>query len=142
MKRIISATLAAVLLLSLMLTLGSCGRYISSYKALGLVRSNTSHSCKASFKSLEGELVFKIKKTEVGTEGSIKYSVTVEEGEINLYYDIFGVKEKLATVKAGESVEDVGGYVEGGYQVYIIIEAAEKRAARYSWSLTTDARVI
>ena len=126
MKRIISATLAAVLLLSLMLTLGSCGRYISSYKALGLVRSNTSHSCKASFKSLEGELVFKIKKTEVGTEGSIKYSVTVEEGEINLYYDIFGVKEKLATVKAGESVEDVGGYVEGGYQVYIIIEAAEK----------------
>jgi hypothetical protein len=135
MKRIISVIIAAVLLLSVMLSLGSCGKYVSSYKALGLIRSQTSHSCEARFSSLTGELVFKIKKTDVGTEGAIKYSITAEEGEIRLYYDIFGIKEHLATVKAGETVEDSGGYVEGGYQVYIIIEAEEKSRGSVSVEL-------
>lgn len=39
------------------------------------------------------------------------------------------------TVKAGETVEDSGGYVEGGYQVYIIIEAEEKSRGSVSVEL-------
>ena len=121
MKKILSF----ILLFAMICTLSSCGKYVSSYSALGLVRNQTSHSCEASFMSLKGSLVFKIEKTD-GGEGDIAYSIEAKEGEISLYYDIFGVKEELCTVKAGESVSDRGGYIESGYSVYIIIEANEK----------------
>lgn len=131
MKRIISS----IVLLSLIISLFSCGKYTSSYKAIGLIRNQTSHSCYASFHSLEGQLVFKIKKSESGKEGDISYSIQVDEGEIRLYYDIYGTKEELANVKAGESVENSGGYVEGGKSVYIIIEATEKAKGKISVEL-------
>ena len=105
-----------MIVLALMLSLCACDAYTSSYKAIGLVRSQTSHSCEASFLSLEGRLVFKIKK-ENGTEGAVHYSVRVDEGEVHLYYDIYGTKEELAHVKAGETAESSGGYVEGGKTV-------------------------
>ena len=41
MKKIFSLIIAATLLLSLC----SCGGYVSSYKAIGLVRSQTKHGC-------------------------------------------------------------------------------------------------
>ncbi len=124
-----------ITVLSLMLTLCSCDKYTNSFYAIGLIRSNTSHSCETGFYSLEGQLVFKLKKSDVGAEGEISYSIQVEEGEIKLYYDIYGVKEELVTVKAGESVEDKGGYVEGGKPVYIIIEATEKSRGKVSVEL-------
>ncbi len=123
MKKLISI----LILISLMLSLCSCDEYVSSYKAVGLVRSNSSHGCQTSFHSLDGMLVFKIKKSDKGSEGDIGYSVTVDEGKVDLYYDAYGVKEKLTSVKAGESVTDRGGYVEGGFTVYIIIEATKAR---------------
>ena len=123
-----------VMMLSFLITLCSCNKYTSSYKAIGLVRKQTSHSCDASFHSLEGQLVFKIKKSASG-EGDISYSVQVDEGEIRLYYDIYGAKEELAQVKAGESVDDYGGYVESGKSVYIIIEASEKTKGKISVEL-------
>ena len=117
--------LALILIITLFsISLCSCGKYVSSYRAIGLIRSNTSHSCKASFYSLEGELVFKLKRSDSG-EGDVQYSVSVEEGEIHLYYDIYGTKSELARVKAGENLNGRGGYVEGGKTVYIIIEAAK-----------------
>jgi hypothetical protein len=121
--------------LILLVSLCSCSEYVSSYQALGLVRSQTSHSCEASFRSLKGKLVFKIKKPGSGTEGDIGYSVQVDEGELYLYYDMNGVKEELAHVKAGESVTSRGGYVEGGHTVYIIIEAAQKSKGKISVEL-------
>lgn len=116
---------AFILLLSLLASLCACGKYVSSYSAIGLVRSNTSHSCKASFHKLDGELAFKIKKTDTDGEGDISYTVSADKGEIRLYYDIYGTKEKLAEVKAGESVTSRGGYIESGKDVYIIIEATD-----------------
>ena len=130
MKRILSF----LVMLSMMLSLCACGKYTSSYKAIGLVRSQTSHSCEASFHSLEGTLVFKIKKTE-GAEGEVCYSVRVDEGEIRLYYDIYGTKEALAHVKAGETAESCGGYVESGKTVYIVIEAAKGSRGKVSVEL-------
>ena len=124
-----------IMILSFLTTLCSCDRYTSSFKAIGLVRSQTSHSCEASFYSLEeGQLVFKIKKSD-RSEGNIAYSIQVDEGELRLYYDIYGTKEELAHVKAGESVDDVGGYVESEKTVYIIIEAIEKTQGKVSVEL-------
>ena len=124
-----------ILMLSFMITLCSCDGYVSSYSALGLVRNQTSHSCEASFYSLKGQLVFKLKKAHSEGEGNISYSVQVDEGEIRLYYDTYGTKEELVCVKAGESVDDCGGYIEGGNTVYIIIEATEKAKGKISVEL-------
>lgn len=131
MRKLISL----ILVLSLILTLCSCGKYVSSYQAIGLVRNQTSHSCNASFHSLNGQLVFKLKRSEKGTEGNISYLVQVEKGEICLSYDIYGTKEELTRVKEGESVEDRGGYVEGGFTVYIIIEAEKNSKGKISVEL-------
>ena len=132
MKKILSII---IVLLSI-ITLSSCDKYKSSYKAIGLVRSQTSHSCEASFYSLEkGQLVFKIRKTEKGQEGAIHYSIKVDEGELKLYYDIYGIKEELPHVKTGESIDDFGGYVEGGRTVYIIIEALNSTKGKVSVEL-------
>ena len=124
-----------IMVFAMQLMLCSCSKYMSSYKAIGLVRSQTSHSFETSFYSLEGQLVFKIKKSNIGSEGDIEYSIKVDEGEIRLYYDIYGVKEELKTVKAGESINGSGGYVEGGKIVYIIIETIGKAQGNVSVEL-------
>ncbi len=131
MKKITSL----IIVLSLLFALCSCGKYVSSYKAIGLVRSNNSHSCYASFLTLEGELVFKIRKSDKGAEGDISYSIEAEKGEIRLYYDIYGTRELLSHVTAGESVDERGGYVESGKTVYIIIEASENARGKVSVEL-------
>ena len=134
MKRVITL----LTLFALLFTLSSCGRYVSSYMAVGLVRSQTSHSCKASFLSLEGRLVYKLKKTDDGNEGNISYTVEVDEGEVTIYYDIYGIEEELVRVKSGESASDKGGYIEGGKTVYIIIEADEKSRGKVSVELNSQ----
>ena len=75
-------------MLSLLFSLFSCGRYTSSYKAIGLVKTQTSHGFETSFYSLRGEMVFKIKKTDNGAEGDIRYSIRVDEGNCT-YITIF-----------------------------------------------------
>ena len=131
MKKILSLLLLTAVLFSLC----SCSAYTSSYRAVKLIKSNNSHSCSASFGSLEGTLVFKLKKSDVGSEGDISYSITVEEGELYLFYDIYGIKEELAHVKAGESIESRGGYIEGGKTVYVIIEAPVSTKGKISVEL-------
>lgn len=139
MRKIATKFLSFMLMLSLLFSLFSCGRYTSSYKAIGLVKTQTSHGFETSFYSLRGKMVFKIKKTDNGAEGDIRYSIRVDEGELYVYYDIYGVKEPLAHVKAGESVSSQGGYVEGGKRVYIIIEARENAGGAVSVELNHDA---
>lgn len=124
-----------ILILPLIFVLCSCGKYTSSYCAIGLVTMQSSHSFETSFYSLKGQKVFKIRKPQKGTDGDISYSISVKEGEIRLYYDIYGVKEQLAVVAAGQSVEASGGYVEGGKLVYVIIEAAENTRGKVSVEL-------
>ena len=122
MKKIISS----IMVLTLLLSLCSCDRYVNSYSAVGLVRSQTSHSCRAEFRSLNGQLVFKLKKTDKGEGGHILYTVRVEEGKINLYYDTDGEKHLLETATSGELITAEKGDIVGGQPVYIIIEATEK----------------
>ena len=126
--------LAVVLLLVMLLTLTACEPYTSTYKAIMLITNHTTNSCSAKFDRLTGTMVFKVRRTEPG-EGDIAYSITVEEGELTLYYDAFGVKEQLVKATAGQSVTARGGYVEKGYKVYVIIEATEGTKGSVSVSL-------
>lgn len=115
--------LLVILCLTVLLSSTSCDfRYVSSYKALGLVRSEMGDRGSVKFGRLDGTVVLKLKMSGTGLENSIGCKATLDEGEINVYYDIFGVKEFLFNLKAGESIDERRGYIESGHRVYIIIE--------------------
>ena len=114
--------LLVVLCLTLLVSATSCNlRYFNSYKALGLVRNEMGEHGSAKFSYLDGTLVLKLKMNGEGLENSIGCKASLEEGEINVYYDWIGVKELLFNLKAGESIDESRGYIESGV-VYIIIE--------------------
>lgn len=114
--------LLCVLCLALLLSATSCTPYVSSYKALMFVRTENGDHGSISFSSLEGRYVMKLKMSGAGQEGSIHCKASLKEGEINVYYDIFGVKELLFNLKAGEGIDERRGYIESGHTVYIIVE--------------------
>jgi len=114
MKRIFS--LIASLIILLLLT--GCGKYSSSYKAIGFVHSNGSASAEMSFYSFDGTMVFKLKSSG---EGDLKYTAKLESGTATVYYDYYGTKSELFTISPGEELDSHGGYVESG-TVYIIVE--------------------
>ena len=121
MKKVISV----IMILSLLLVLCSCSRYINSYSALGLVKTQTSDSCSA----------FRLNDSFEGSNGNIKYNVQVDKGELYIYYDSCGTKEELAHVKAGETAQGLGYYTDEGKPVYIIIEATETAKGKVSCEL-------
>ena len=114
MKKIVILLVSALLALSL----AGCGKYVSSYKALGFVHSNKSDSAYMSFASFEGRMVFKLKSSG---EGDLKYSARLESGSAVVYYDFYGDKQELFSISGGEEADSRGGYVEAG-TVYIIVE--------------------
>ncbi|MBO5931718.1 MAG: hypothetical protein J6Q70_05735 [Clostridia bacterium] len=117
MKRI----LLLVLCIALLFSVTSCN-YVSSYKAFMFVRSEMGDHATVSFSRLEGTYVMKLRMKGEGQEGSIQCKASLTEGEINVYYDVFGVKELLFNLKAGESIDERRGYIESGKTVYVIVE--------------------
>lgn len=122
MKKLLTILLTFVICLSAAGCDSDAFKYVNSYKAVGMIRSNTNDSAKLSFMSLDGRIVFKLKYDEA-SEGHIFYEASIEEGEINVYYDIFDTKEHLFRAQAGYPIEGEGGYIEGGKSVYVIVEA-------------------
>ena len=120
--------LMLIISVSMLLTLCSCSKYTNSYSAFGMMRNNTTHSANASFASLNGRLVFQLKRSDSG-EGNIAYSVSCDSGEISIFYDIYDDKCELITAKAGENKEGSGGYIESGKTVYIILEATNAKGS-------------
>ena len=122
MKRVIAFSLILLFLLSF----SSCV-YSSSYKATILITSNELDHCYLSADTIEGRYVFKVKITG-GDEGGIRYNASLGEGDVTVSYDAYGTELPLFTLKSGESVSDVGGYIEVGKggTVYIIIETVGK----------------
>ena len=114
MKKIVILLVSAMLALFL----AGCGKYVSSYKALGFVHSNRSDSAYMSFASFEGRMVFRLKSSG---EGDLKYSARLESGSAVVYYDFYGDKQELFSISGGEEADSRGGYVEAG-TVYIIVE--------------------
>jgi len=114
MKRIMICVIAILLLISLV----SCEA--SSYMAVGLVRITRDDYCETSFHKLDGKLIFHPRYTKK-SEGQIHYTASLEEGEVNVYYELSGgVKELLFNIKAGETLDLRGGYIEKGRQTIII----------------------
>ena len=114
MKKIVILLVSAMLALSL----AGCGKYVSSYKALGFVHSNRSDSAFMSFASFEGRMVFRLKSSG---EGDLKYSARLESGSATVYYDFYGDRQELFSISGGEEADSRGGYVEAG-TVTVIVE--------------------
>lgn len=132
-KRTHTIQKAAVLCsLVLLVLLCGCSKYISSYKALGFIHTNTSNNAYMGFHSFEGRMVFTLKSKG---EGEIKYTASLEEGSAAVFYDCYGTKSELFTIESGESYESSGGYIEDG-TVYIIVETDGKcKGGEFRFSL-------
>ena len=108
--------LLAVLAVSV--CLAGC-RYVSSYAALGLLRSNTSKTAEVSFASLRGRLVFRLKCTDPSEALICKGSV--EEGSITVSIDN-GDKEKELFSLENEEMEETRYEALAEGTVYIIVK--------------------
>lgn len=118
--------LALLLLFATIFTLSSCGKYSSSYSAVGLVKKSDRDSCSVSFMSLSGTISFNI-RLDGHEEGELEYEGELEEGSVSVYYDIYGTKELLFSLNAGERTEGAGGYIESGKPIHIIIVAVNAK---------------
>ena len=73
--------LVSMLILSIMI-LTACGKYISSWNAVGFVHSNTSDSAYMSFYKFDGTIVFKLKCTD-SSKDKLKYNGNLNNEETN-----------------------------------------------------------
>ena len=118
----------AALLLALCLTgcgirfLDGVSKYVSSYSATMLVRSETSRSASLNFSTLKGRIVYELRS---GGSDAIAASAKLGEGIATVWYDADGTKTEWFTVTAGEDVEVSTAPLEKG-TVYVIIETDGK----------------
>ena len=116
--------LIAVLLLSLCLSLVGCGKYYSSYSAIGSVRSNTSDKAYLSFISFQGRMAFTLRPSE---RSVIKYETELGEGKVTVSYDIDGSLTELVELLGKEEKIGEGATVEAGVTVHIIVDATDAK---------------
>lgn len=113
---------AITLLVFMVLALVGCSNYRSSYSAIGLVRSNTSHRAYLNFHILKGSLVYDLKVN--GSEDMI-CTGKLEEGSLTVYYDVGGSKEELVQLSGGQTFDIVMDDLKAG-KVIIIVETDGK----------------
>ena len=119
--------IAVMMLITLSIfTLTACGKYTSSWSAVGFVHSNTSKSASMSFWKFSGTMVFKLKckdatKEVLNYNGRLENEDDGENGSITVYYDVDGTKNELFSLQNGESVEASFDKLNEG-TVYIIVE--------------------
>ena len=135
MKRLVCVLLAAVMLCSLY---GCNGIYISSYRAIGLVKTNTKSECRAEFSRLDGTCVFRLKNREEG-ERELRYAASLESGEVNVYYVVAGEKELLVHLSAGETVEGYSGSFEETGKIHVIVETVSPAKGNVEVELLVEA---
>ena len=113
-------SIAAVIIMGVStLALSGCGKYTSSWSAVGYIHSNDSDSGYMNFYKFKGREVFTMKSDS--SERHIKYSGTLEKGSVKVYYDIGDEKKELFTLKEGETIEAVSEDLSEG-KVYVIVE--------------------
>ncbi len=123
-KRLFCALLCACVLFSL----SSCQTRVSSYAATMLIRSNAGGSLSVRFSTMQGRLCDSFRKSEAG-EGALSFTASLEEGAMAVFYAVGrGELAPLFSLEGGESVSDVGGYIEGakGARIHIVIETDGK----------------
>ena len=113
MKKALTALAAAAAV-----GLASCGRYSSSYNAVGFVHNELSDSAFMDFYRFEGRIVFDLD----GDEGdSLEYSGRLEKGSITVSIDRDGTKQELFRLSDGGEVSSSLALPEKD-KVYIIAE--------------------
>ena len=121
MKKFASVIAAAVTLV-LCFTVSACGnKYVSSYNAMLMVRTNTSDKASVSFDSFSGTLVMHLKTN--GDEASIAYEGTLKEGNIKVYYDFNDEKRSLFDIETDGSAAGKTEAFTASKTIYIIIES-------------------
>ena len=120
MKKRFSLVLAAVLM---SMILAGCSPYVSSYKTIAMVQSNVSDSAFMDYSTLEGTMVFTLKAKENGAK--LKYSGSIQNGDVTVYYDDDGTKKELFSLKGGDYVRDSLDLAQTG-KVYVIVETNGK----------------
>lgn len=114
MKKIIRSICVIGALLS---ALVFSGCYSSSYSAVALVHSSTSHEGYMSFYKFNGTMVFKLD----ADDGTVKCSGKLDKGKASVYYDYEGKKKKLCELDSGDTLSDKLD-VPKDSSVYIIVE--------------------
>ncbi len=113
-------SIAAVIIMGLSaLALSGCGKYTSSWSAVGYIHSNDSDSGYMNFYKFKGREVFTLRSDSA--EKHIKYSGKLEKGNLKVYYDIGDEKKELFSLKEGETIEAVSEDLAEG-KVYVIVE--------------------
>ncbi len=123
--------LLSVLLACTLLFFG-CVPYKSDYRAVKMLTSGNDTERSLSFERLDGSYVFKLKAEQ---DGLLFYTAALESGEINVYYDNTGTKLFLCNLKSGETINDKGGYVDGGKITYVILETISPAKGSLTFSL-------
>ena len=137
MKKFTSIIIAAVILV-LCFTLSACGsRYVSHYKAMLMVSTNTSKKASVSFDSFSGTYIMKL-KNKSADEAFMTYEATLGEGNIKVYYDFSGEKLDLFEIENNGSVDGKTEAFTGNKTIYIIIESDGKCSeGSFSFALET-----
>ncbi len=125
MKKI-KEVFVSMLTLVMCFTLSGCGnKYASHYSAMMMVRSNTSNKASVSFDTFSGTYVMQLKNNG-SDEVCISYDASLEEGNINVYYDFNDEKLNLFEVGTDDDVEGKTDPFTGNKTIYIIIESDGK----------------
>lgn len=123
-KGILSKILVILLVFTMLFCITSCDG-VSNYRATTMVKTVKDNYCEVSFGSLKGRIVMNPRFTK-SAEGALTCTASLEEGEMDIYYESCGVKTHLMNVKAGEEKTLTGGYIERGrVKVYVETEGAK-----------------
>ena len=122
MKKPLSVISAAAIMITAALCLSGCGKYSSHYNAVAFVHSNESKSAFMNFYEFEGRMVFRLRNKD---KGKIRYSVSLKDGDADIFYDCGRGKAALCSVKSGDNQTAETGELDIG-AVYIIVETNGK----------------
>ena len=114
--------LLAVLMIFCVFCMPACGKYVSKFRAVACVHSNTTRQASLTYSDFTGTMVFKLKCKDGET---LNYSGKVESGAVTVYYDDNGTKKELFSVATGEEKTDSLQNPDSG-TLYIIVESPEK----------------
>ncbi len=124
MKKFVSVIIAVAALV-LCLALSACGKYVSHYSAMLMVKTNTSHKASVSFDTFSGTCVLHLKNNDTD-EVFITYEATLGQGNIKVYYDFNEEKLNFFEIETDGSVEGRTETFTGNKTIYIIIESDGK----------------
>ena len=134
MKSVCKLALLTVLLIAVCLTSISCGKYVSSYTAIGLIRSNTLDGANVAFLSLDGVLVFRL---QAGQRSEIYYEATLEQGCVTVGVDTGEGEVELFCVEGENKISeaDISAVADARAVVYVIIRAQGAKNGRIAVTL-------